>query len=734
MRWSWLVVLFMSAVLLFAETAKVRYMIGEVRVKRAGQQGNWEALTMQTDLQEKDVVRTGPEAYCEIELPDGSVVKVLQNSMMELRNFPKAQNEKEEIFTSLGKFFFMVKKALQRKFVVSTPVAVAAIRGTEFMLVTQGKQTKLLVREGLVEFGDLQGVNRVQVASGQKSLLQFGSPPEPPSALSEAEKKALDKIAGEQKGIKKKTPKKKMKQTPAPAPSGNIEKTPPPPPKPAPEAKPPQEEKPQPRSMKKGGGVNTGVSIGAVTIDGKLYNQIGLRPEFSIGKLGVALDLSLYIDDQGNIRKENWDSARDIFEKIYYVRWGHHGDPLYVKVGAVDNYRLGFGILMNHYSNTVEYPNVIRTGLEFGLQGDRMGFDAMINNFSELTNGGGLLAGRFTYRALGKLTLGASVVYDRNQYKTLKDRDGDGVPDYLDPFPDDKNYAIDSDGDGIPDEDDPDRDGNGFTDNAEWLINHGYDSTYINDDAYKADPENWALTHLKPEPFNINKAKDKAQFALALDASYPIVNMKYLQLTTYAQWANFPYNNGWGITAPGFWAKFAFINAYAEYRIFSKHFLPEYFNTTYELERAVFRTSDTLGVIEPVSKRKLLDNVNEQLKGFVVGADFNLFNFLIFGAEYQNMSKSNLRIRTFRSTLDLNTSFIPKINRAGAYYYQNNARELFKKTEGTILGYRIEYEISPGASLLVDFRQTYRDLNGDGKISGPGETVKTTNIQTVIRF
>ena len=126
--------------------------------------------------------------------------------------------------------------------------------------------------------------------------------------------------------------------------------------------------------------------------------------------------------------------------------------------------------------------------------------------------------------------------------------------------------------------------------------------------------------------------------------------------------------------------------------------------------------------------------MSERLRGYVIGADFNLWNFVIFGAEYQNMSRASVHFRTLRANLDLNTSFIPKINRAGAYYYQNNAVDLFKKSEGTILGYRIEYEISPSASLLLDFRQTYRDVNGDGKISGSNETVKTTQIQTVMRF
>jgi len=743
-------IILLFTVQLFAGNAKVKYMIGEVRYKQAASGSNWQPVTLQTVLHEKDVLRTGVESMCEIELADGSVTKLLQSSLLELRNLPEKPEDDTELFTGLGKFFFKVKKILSRKFLVSSPVSVAAVRGTEFMTINDGDQTKILVKEGMIDFSDIYHLFSVQIPAGHKSLLQAGSGPTAPKPLSNDEMAALQK-ASKIEQAKTPAPKKEIKrEKPLPKPQPKAEPkpkpeqpartvTPPPAPPqtPAPELPKGGETPPPPKKAGSGGGMHAGVSIGAVTLDGKLYNQIGLRPEFTFGKLGVALDLSIYIDEEGNIRKDNWDSFRDIFEKIYYVRWGQRKDPFYVRVGAIDNYRLGYGLLMNHYSNTVEYPNVIRTGMELGVHGKKMGFDGMINNFSELTNSGGLLAGRFSYNVLGKLQIGASVVYDVNQYKALNDRDGDGVPDYLDAFPDSKQYAIDSDHDGIPDSEDPDRDGNGFTDNPDWLIANGYDTTYINDDAYLKDPAAWVRDSLAPEPFNINKAQGKAQLAVALDASYPILNFKYLQLTTYAQWAKFPFNGGWGVTFPGFLAKFAFINAYAEYRVFGAHFLPEYFNTTYELERATFKeVTDSNGVtnIEPVSKRQLLDDYNEKLRGYVIGADFNLWDFLIFGAEYQNMSKSNFHVRTFRSTLDLNTSFIPKINRAGAYFYQNNAEELFKRTEGTILGYRLEYEISGGASLLLDFRQTYRDLNGDGKISGPDETVRTTNIQTVIRF
>ena len=41
--------------------------------------------------------------------------------------------------------------------------------------------------------------------------------------------------------------------------------------------------------------VTTG-SIGTVTINGQIYNQLSLRPEIPFGKLGVGLDIYLYLN------------------------------------------------------------------------------------------------------------------------------------------------------------------------------------------------------------------------------------------------------------------------------------------------------------------------------------------------------------------------------------------------------------------------------------------------------
>jgi len=64
-------------------------------------------------------------------------------------------------------------------------------------------------------------------------------------------------------------------------------------------------------------------------------------------------------------------------------------------------------------------------------------------------------------------TLGISVSSGGNGGPPTNDRDGDGVPDNLDAFPDDPTESADSDGDGIGDVADTDDDGDGVNDNVD---------------------------------------------------------------------------------------------------------------------------------------------------------------------------------------------------------------------------------------------------------------------------
>jgi hypothetical protein len=65
------------------------------------------------------------------------------------------------------------------------------------------------------------------------------------------------------------------------------------------------------------GGVRWNGAIGMAIIDGKPYQQFSLRPDIPLGKFGIGLDLTIYFDENGNIRKEDWEEPLDFVEKIY---------------------------------------------------------------------------------------------------------------------------------------------------------------------------------------------------------------------------------------------------------------------------------------------------------------------------------------------------------------------------------------------------------------------------------
>jgi hypothetical protein len=701
---------FLGVSLLWAEDAKVKYLIGEVRYKQSVHQSSWNSMRLNTLLQEDNVVRTGKESRCELLLPDGSQVNLMDYSMLKIDFLPRKGQNKTDIFALLGNIYFKVKKSVTSKFQVRSPASVALIRGTEFLLINSSTKSEILVKSGQVIFSDVNENKSVTVNAGYKSVVKSGGFPSNPTPMTLEEQKNFADTKNtptNQPGIEQGIPAGTALAA-RPEPQSTSANTQPPG-----TVTPPQQTS---STTTQEEGWSWGVSVGAVTIDNQIYNQIGLRPILTLGKFGMALDIKLYIDGDGNIREDDWDSWNDIIEKIYYIRWGLKGDPFYVKAGAISSYRMGYGLLMNRYSNTIEYPSVIRTGFELGFQGDKFGIDLMLNDFKEIGVPGGIYAGRINFRPIGKLELGAGVVYDRNQYAALKDRDKDGVPNDLDDFPGDNQFAIDTDGDGVPDSIDPDRDGNGYTDNTQ-------DAAISNNDPY------FSAGLLKPTPFNIQNADSMEQLAYSVDIGYPVIDAEYLNLTLYAEAAKFngtSGNEGWGIAAPGFIAKFAFINFYGSYRYLKRKFIAEYFNTTYEIERAVIR-EDTTGNLYPVSKREVLESVDQELKGFVVGADFNIYDILIFGAEYQNMRRADFGYKTFRADLNLSPKFIPKLYTAGVYYYQQNVEKLFRPNEGTIFGYRLGYEIAPGAALVVDFRTTYRGPDGE-------QRVNTTNIQTVFTF
>ena len=497
-------------------------------------------------------------------------------------------------------------------------------------------------------------------------------------------------------------------------------------------------------------------ALGAVTIDGKIWNQIALRPVIPFGKLSVAFDLVLYIDQDGNIHKDEWDFSsgekvkNSIIDKVYYIRYGQRWDPFYFRVGALDHVIMGQGILVNGYSNSILYPQARKVGLESRFKAFDLSFYGFTNDFKENL---GLSGFRVSGLVPGGITAGVSIAGDRNQYLGLRDGDGDGRPDLVDDFPDDKNYWLDSDGDGLADVEpgEWDIDGDGITDTLDSDIpGWGLDTTIVLDDSI----------FTKPEPLNVNEEGD-AVYGLALDASMPIISEGNVSLTLYAQFAGLigetvhPVTRadtslGTGIIPFGVSARFGPARFKLEYRMMPQgRFEFGYWNRSYEIERATFSTAGVDPMVggntgQVITKASKLGKYGKQ-KGYYSNLTVDLGSFLDATMAYQNLfgkqwddetsdfiEESN---QTFLATLQLKKS-ISRIRTARWYYQQRNVPNPFefKYTENTIMGYHVGLEIGTGMVINYIFRRSFQDLDGDGNIEGPDEIVNMTIIETSFSF
>jgi hypothetical protein len=117
------------------------------------------------------------------------------------------------------------------------------------------------------------------------------------------------------------------------------------------------------------------------------YQSLALYPEFIFGKVGVGLALTFnyrFVDDSGDsafvIREEDWvpegdRSFLDLYLPLFrYVRYGYRGDPLYAKIGSINDGTLGTGFMMANYSNMLFLPEKRIVGLAFDMDGSLFDF------------------------------------------------------------------------------------------------------------------------------------------------------------------------------------------------------------------------------------------------------------------------------------------------------------------------------------------------------------------------
>ncbi len=135
-----------------ARKMSVIMVTGDVTYKRGA--ANPRPIRKTTRLKPKDVVRTRVESSVELRLDDGSVLKIEENSVINLAKLLKEGDvTNNKVVIKTGKVMFNVKKLASKRsdFVFETPTATAAIRGTIGGIGTNGKSTFAYLEEGGLE-------------------------------------------------------------------------------------------------------------------------------------------------------------------------------------------------------------------------------------------------------------------------------------------------------------------------------------------------------------------------------------------------------------------------------------------------------------------------------------------------------------------------------------------------------------------------------------------------------
>lgn len=456
------------------------------------------------------------------------------------------------------------------------------------------------------------------------------------------------------------------------------------------------------------GRITAGIVVGAVTVDGKNYQQVGIRADIPIGKLGIGIDAQLLLDEEGQVREEDWDDTEDWFNILYYLRWDKKGAPFYAKIGALDYSYLGYSNIVNGYSNSIEYPDYKRIGMEMSFVTEKLTGELFLNDYKELADEkpSMIVGTRLGYKIFPKLVVGGTIVSDLNEYNGLRDTDDDGYPDEIDQYPYDGNIVT---------EYERLRDDVGLADTTlDDLVSHG-----------ELDPTTRE---------NLTDYSDlRSDLTIwGLDIGIPIIEGEFIKMDVYSAYADIM-DYGWGVTAPGFRTMFGnFLTLTAEYRFQSKEFLYGYFNNTYELERA--QVIDTGADKEVVTRQQTLLGITDSMDGFLAGASINLFNYVRASGQFQDMKGGGEERKSLTGEVVINDGAISVLPTVKGYYAQNNVESLKEwRTPSTVAGVIVQLNMGT-ATLAFNTQYTFVDRNGDGEIKGGDETVKTLSVSSTMTF
>ncbi len=147
--------------------ARVTRVEGKASLMRTAWE-EWRELRPNTPLRVGDQVYTREESFVELRYTGGEILRMNENSKITIRH---ADGMATKNYNGVGQIWVNMKKVASKgnEFEVSSPTAVAAIRGTVFKMDTrEDSSTDVSVYDGKVEVGPSDELKKKQEEEKQK--------------------------------------------------------------------------------------------------------------------------------------------------------------------------------------------------------------------------------------------------------------------------------------------------------------------------------------------------------------------------------------------------------------------------------------------------------------------------------------------------------------------------------------------------------------------------------------
>ncbi len=149
--------------------AKIVSAQGSVEVQHVGN-ADWKPVVLNETFCPGDKLRTDPKSRAEIAL-DKSILRLNANTLLTLKNVKENNTALIDLLKGIAYFFSLAPKSLE----VTTPFAIAAVRGTEFLITVTLQKTLITIYAGKVFASNSNG--SLILKNGQSAIAESGQAP-----------------------------------------------------------------------------------------------------------------------------------------------------------------------------------------------------------------------------------------------------------------------------------------------------------------------------------------------------------------------------------------------------------------------------------------------------------------------------------------------------------------------------------------------------------------------------